>query len=298
MAEKKHLGSLAGTPWHIGYVTKDEDDPRRDKRKCLYYTDGYCSDRFGQCVGSSHCTRYKCREEELKKEKNKQESVGWQGKVRLVSLPGIVQRGDTVVVYCKQRDFQRDFVIPNGDDDELAPVHKLCLGKKLNDQFEFNGFEYRILSLKKAKIPKETQKEDGEKILYSKKIKKISYEDVVFFSLAEKEAKGEPGEIILVTERNRTVRWYKFNTEKDSMEKLSSHFPPVKALNYTCYGKENIIPTGWKHINLGFGNHLLVRDDIYPAFQREVKEIYAKNEGNIYSNWKRIAQFLLTGERL
>lgn len=151
MSDKKHLGSLAGTPWHVGYVTKKEDDPRRDKRKCLYYTDGHCSDRFGQCIGSSHCAHYKCRKEDLQKEARKQESPGWQGKVRLTSIPDIIQRGDTVTIYCRQRDYKYTVIIPSGDDDEFAPVHKFCLGKRLNDQFEFNGFEYIIRSFKKGK---------------------------------------------------------------------------------------------------------------------------------------------------
>lgn len=27
---------LSDTPWHISYVTKDEDDPRRHKSRCVY----------------------------------------------------------------------------------------------------------------------------------------------------------------------------------------------------------------------------------------------------------------------
>ena len=31
---KKDLVGLSGTPWHVGYLKKEEDDPRRDKRNC------------------------------------------------------------------------------------------------------------------------------------------------------------------------------------------------------------------------------------------------------------------------
>lgn len=33
---------LPDTPWHIGYITKDENDPRRHKARCVHYRDGVC----------------------------------------------------------------------------------------------------------------------------------------------------------------------------------------------------------------------------------------------------------------
>ena len=29
--------SLSGQPWHIGYLKMNENDTRRDKRKCIYF---------------------------------------------------------------------------------------------------------------------------------------------------------------------------------------------------------------------------------------------------------------------
>ncbi len=49
---------MPDTPWHIGYAKKDEDDPRRDKRRCVYYASGHCQYRKERCFGSSHCGNY------------------------------------------------------------------------------------------------------------------------------------------------------------------------------------------------------------------------------------------------
>lgn len=55
---KDSLGKMADTKWHIGYVTKDPDDPRRDKRRCIYFREGNCA--YGApCFGSSHCSKYR-----------------------------------------------------------------------------------------------------------------------------------------------------------------------------------------------------------------------------------------------
>ena len=33
---------LPDTPWHVGFVKKEEDDPRRHKARCIYYAEGVC----------------------------------------------------------------------------------------------------------------------------------------------------------------------------------------------------------------------------------------------------------------
>lgn len=55
---------LTGHPWHIGYLKMDENDTRRDKRKCIHFLrddshKNYCQKNYVNCVGSSHCPYYK-----------------------------------------------------------------------------------------------------------------------------------------------------------------------------------------------------------------------------------------------
>lgn len=40
-------------------VKKKQDDPRRDKRKCIYYNKGACEEKMMKCYGSSYCRYYK-----------------------------------------------------------------------------------------------------------------------------------------------------------------------------------------------------------------------------------------------
>lgn len=54
-----NLSKMSGTPWHIGFLKKDEDDTRRHKARCAYYEKGHCSTRFSGCIGSAHCSQYR-----------------------------------------------------------------------------------------------------------------------------------------------------------------------------------------------------------------------------------------------
>lgn len=58
-----HKSRLPDTPWHIGYTTKDENDPRRHKVRCIHLENRICTCRMSgcylmHCVGSSHCKFY------------------------------------------------------------------------------------------------------------------------------------------------------------------------------------------------------------------------------------------------
>lgn len=55
--------NLTGHPWHIEYLKMDENDSRRDKRRCIYFErnttyNSYCKRNGGKCVSSSHCQDY------------------------------------------------------------------------------------------------------------------------------------------------------------------------------------------------------------------------------------------------
>ena len=54
------INQLTGTPWHVGKITKKEDDPRRHRSRCLHYNklNGQCSRILLRCPGSAHCSEY------------------------------------------------------------------------------------------------------------------------------------------------------------------------------------------------------------------------------------------------
>ena len=150
MAEKK-LGGLAGTPWHVGYVTKEEDDPRRDRRRCQHYStkNGHCSVNV-LCYGSAHCRQYRERAVEHKKEKARKESVGWKSASLYIRDPGIVQILDDVVLYCFDDSKEHTLHIDREPENQ-PPLAKACLSRKKGDAVEHNGYRYRIVQIKKAK---------------------------------------------------------------------------------------------------------------------------------------------------
>ena len=52
---------MTGSPWHVEKFTRQENDPRRHRSRCIYYNSAskHCSYRCGQCAGTAHCPKYK-----------------------------------------------------------------------------------------------------------------------------------------------------------------------------------------------------------------------------------------------
>ena len=141
----------------------------------------------------------------------------------------------------------------------------------------------------------------GEKISFEEhatnNYEKIVYSDIVFLSIAESGAMGCPGELLVATKREQSVKWYCFNMMVDSFDELCSFYPPLKTFNCGIFGKASGIQDGWNHVDLGCGNHLLVRDDYIDAFELAVKFVKPKHPGEVYACWRGIAQMLLSGEK-
>ncbi|MBV6544661.1 hypothetical protein HT668_05405 [Ursidibacter maritimus] len=58
-------GMLSGSPWHVEYLRKAEDEPKRDRRKCKYYVDDdfqQCRILYKKCYGSRYCEHYSVSE--------------------------------------------------------------------------------------------------------------------------------------------------------------------------------------------------------------------------------------------
>ncbi|MBQ8638042.1 MAG: hypothetical protein IJ468_02610 [Lachnospiraceae bacterium] len=93
------------------------------------------------------------------------------------------------------------------------------------------------------------------------------------------------------------IHWYCFNTMTDRFEDLCSIYPPLETFSCGFSGEASGIPDGWHHVDLGMGNHLLVRADYFTAFQNAVDELHTKHLGEIYASWMGIAQILLTARK-
>ena len=139
----------------------------------------------------------------------------------------------------------------------------------------------------------------GEKIVFEElapnNYEKIAYSDVVFLSVAEGGAMGCPGELLVATKNEQGIKWYRFNMMVDRFDDLCTFYPPLKTFNCGIFGMASGIQEGWNHVDLGCGNHLLVRDDYHDAFEMMVKIVKPKHPGEVYVSWRGIAQMLLNG---
>lgn len=128
----------------------------------------------------------------------------------------------------------------------------------------------------------------------SKNYKIINYDEILFLSFAEGGAQGTPGEVNIITGKSSKIKAYSTNylLGKIKFDEIIELFPPLK---------ENVfrhVLKGWKYINLGSGNHLLIRDELYDEFFVEVGKLAVRknraiNEvigrGIIFQNWQGMA---------
>jgi len=121
-------------------------------------------------------------------------------------------------------------------------------------------------------------------------INKTLFEDVMFFSLAESGAMGEPGAIWMFAKTGIVYHFnYVFGDVKIS--KVEKLFPVLAECKFGMFGIGSSIPKGWNYVNLGMGNHLIVNDEMYPAFREIVPE---DTEPSIaYMKWMDAAETVL-----
>lgn len=142
MAER-NLGRLQGTPWHVGYVTKKENDPRRHRSRCAHYrTDGSC--RFhSHCIGSAHCADYedtilnKDKKEYKANRKTWQELAPRHANEKLVQLDNVIE----IYSFSDKQYYKLDL---HRNLDELPALHRECLGREIGAIFEFRGERYKV----------------------------------------------------------------------------------------------------------------------------------------------------------
>lgn len=116
---------------------------------------------------------------------------------------------------------------------------------------------------------------------------KETFKDVMFFSLAEGGAMGEPGAILFYVKSGELYHLnYVFgDVDITKVEKL---FPTLAECRF---GLDSLVPKGWNYVNLGMGNHLIVNDEVFDAF---AEQIGTETEPSVvYTKWMRIADNIL-----
>lgn len=116
---------------------------------------------------------------------------------------------------------------------------------------------------------------------------------IVAFQIAEPGAMGRHGGVFFVTEEKKA--YYTCYLEPSdyagydanmTYEELEQVFPPLKEFETGILGRTGNIPTGWKHKYLGFGNHLLVKEEYYESFTSAARKLNEDNPDKIlYNLW-------------
>lgn len=117
-------------------------------------------------------------------------------------------------------------------------------------------------------------------------------EKIYFFKIAEGGAMGSPGDITFIT-KDGGMYGFNYIYADTTFDDVRAFFPTITKCMFGMFGEGNIGPKGWKYVNLGFGNHLLVKDEIYDEFFAEIKDL--KKPGEVYEAWQNKACKIIKG---
>ena len=87
-----------------------------------------------------------------------------------------------------------------------------------------------------------------------------SFKDVMFFSFAEGGAMGDAGAIVFYV---KSGEGYYLNYVYGDVDvtKVKTLFPVLERCKFGICGIGSEVPEGWKYVDMGVGNHLLVKDE-------------------------------------
>ena len=125
-------------------------------------------------------------------------------------------------------------------------------------------------------------------------LSKDLFSTVAFFSLAEGGAMGEPGAVLLYLDNGEL---YHFNYVYGDVEikTVKKMFEPLSKCKFGMFGLDSSAPKGWNYVNLGMGNHLIVRDDMIAPFMEQIGEDAEPSE--VYMKWMEVAEGILSKNR-
>ena len=124
-------------------------------------------------------------------------------------------------------------------------------------------------------------------------LNKEFFENVLFFMIAEGGAMGEPGAIKFIkTDGNLYHLNYVFGDFK--IEEVLVAFPVLGECDFGMFGMDSKIPEGWNYVNLGMGNYLIVKSEVFPPFKKLIRKY--KSAGEVYQNWIDHADYIINSK--
>ena len=105
----------------------------------------------------------------------------------------------------------------------------------------------------------------------------------IAFSMADGGAMGSPGEVIIVDQESNIYRFWLQGVEYETAKRI---LPTLFECEFGMRG-HNRPASGWHYFDLGAGNHLLIKDDIYNDFYPEVQG-YMNRPALLYQRWLKL----------
>ncbi|MBQ8882673.1 MAG: hypothetical protein IJY70_04720 [Clostridia bacterium] len=118
------------------------------------------------------------------------------------------------------------------------------------------------------------------------------FDNALFVHISSGGAMGCPGQVVAIT---KSCARYSFSyvAGEITYDDFAEVFPAVT--QFSAFFDDAInIPQGWKYIYLGFGNFLLIADEVYGEFCEQTKD-YAESY-KIYGKWEEIAENIITAK--
>ena len=110
----------------------------------------------------------------------------------------------------------------------------------------------------------------------------------IAFSMADGGAMGSPGEVIIVDKESNIYRFWLQGVEYETAKRI---IPTLFECEFGMRG-HNRPASGWHYFDLGAGNHLLIKDDLYNDFYPEVQG-YMDRPALLYQRWLKLVLALM-----
>lgn len=115
---------------------------------------------------------------------------------------------------------------------------------------------------------------------------RATFKNVMFFSLAESGAMGEPGAVLFYVKSGEVYHFNYVYGDVD-IKKVEKLFPTLSECRFGLFGIGSSVPKGWSYVSLGMGNHLIVNDEVFDSFAKKID--LDSDPSVIYMNWLDVA---------
>ena len=113
-------------------------------------------------------------------------------------------------------------------------------------------------------------------------VNEFEEKDIMYFTLAESGAMGEPDGIEVITKKDGNIKLYHTSARCFVVPEINDKFKMIHKLNCGLFGAVTNVPEGFIHVDTGFGNHLFINKTIS---EKLLDKIQGLQTYEIYSRW-------------